>query len=806
MEIIDAVAPATSSTELPVRPAPASVADALAAIGRARSEEPPTAGREGLPASSKKKATRKKAAKRKVAPAATARTRARAPRTLQKWVSAALETSLVEPGVSSCDQRALRRGLIATVTLGRIDEARVLAVFGQRGPERRAFIDRMIRGLEGQGHVVVGLDFTGRERAQWGRILESQLRNAGRRVALDWARAEAPELAAIRARRESARAHFEQAQSDRARCVARLSASASAVDPVGAHEHRKVTGSVVHAFGDRQSAVDASKTIKEAWSLLGMPVRKLEALALATGEESIGHARDMLAEVEAKTNGVAWVVRVLSSAQLMRSRGFWVWGALMASVASATPWALAVWPAATTPLLIGALWALVGLGGGSALIWAARRLSRAQCVFARIDQLNQQIARELTDARDEDLADRIATREAQVTSQDEARAALDSAIEAERRAAVELRAAQKAWLEVTASATGELARADSGSELEEATGDLRRRCAQLSEQIEASARKGKLVLHLESIDDAPARSQAEALDWLRQTIADTNWQVLLDAQRAPVVDGSDEPCLYERVDLGVWLGRRELSAVQRTMAQRLGMAPDVLDPAHLIDMAAFAANGSDAELDACVPDAKRAETSSRDQSIASGEALACRLPITNFVREGELSADSWSSGERRHMLQLAEFVTMDEDSAEALVSAYAFFRRCQDADGLQRLLGREGESGLYPHAQLLLALAIARPSVAATIAALANAAVTVDAPAARLHELSAALESAAGLPTADLRELRRYCDQQVSEVAGSIECGGDLGFERLCEAARALSRVWFHRIDPRQHADWLAAS
>ncbi|MBE9484098.1 MAG: hypothetical protein IMY74_04590 [Bacteroidetes bacterium] len=203
------------------------------------------------------------------------------------------------------------------------------------------------------------------------------------------------------------------------------------------------------------SGVTASEftgLLKSAAELTGNGNLKQAAEQLQSGEKTLEEARALLTEVSTLSSRAGFWWRILSTAKVYKTKGFWAVVGVMLLL-------LLGFGLAEKYAILPAGWAQLGAGlteiltmAGATVAWVSARMASASPVFDRLDSLQGRVERDIEDARLKDRKAYEAQRDAALANEQQARNALEEALRKQNAAAEAEQEARTALRESTSQA------------------------------------------------------------------------------------------------------------------------------------------------------------------------------------------------------------------------------------------------------------------------------------------------------------------------------------------------------------------
>jgi hypothetical protein len=232
--------------------------------------------------------------------------------------------------------------------------------------------------------------------------------------------------------RKEAEAYLEQAKSARAEAqeavadaTRKLHALPEPPQPTDAELRKVLAQSIREALPS--DAGGLAELMDEAARWSGRSDFSAAADALRSGEQTVEDARRLLGEANAFSGRIDFWWRLLSSARLHRTSGFWLIVAVLVLIPVGALTVQARFPTLGAWAHLWAALAELLTAAGASIAWVRSRLAHAGPVFDRLDALQRRIETRIEHAR---TADRSAYEYAQATAQREeaeARARLEAA-------------------------------------------------------------------------------------------------------------------------------------------------------------------------------------------------------------------------------------------------------------------------------------------------------------------------------------------------------------------------------------------
>lgn len=594
-------------------------------------------------------------------------------------------------------------------------------------------------------------------------------------------------------------------------------------------ELRRIMGeSVAQVAGTTRE--ELSTLLQEAFAFTG-DERFRDLDAPAGGGPTVSEAKDVLDETRAVVSRAGFWWRLLATARVHRTAGFW-------SVAGVAALLLVGFVVLQSRLDVGIGWAAVlaeALTVGAALVAFARStLARATPVFNRLDALQATIERRVEEAR---AADRAAHERARVEAEAREREARDAVTKAQAAldaASSEVDAAESALAESTSAARlgrfirdraasadydqylgliamihrdfDQLSRLMAGRDGEAMPDDLPRvdRIVLYIDDLDRCYPPEKVVRVLEAVHlllffplfvvfvGVDSRWVSRALTrYYDQMLGDELLEADLDDAPGGRAPADSQDFLEKIFQVPFWLHRMDPPAVQRLLHQLI--TPDQVGPA-AGQRDGAATDGGDL---APGPDDDDLAPGSEDEELAPAPARARSMRGAALRTTLEAEASGTIIGEpaappaETLRISEAELAFMDEvaplmprtpRSVKRFVNIYRLYKAALSTAGLARFLGTRDQPGNFQAVQVLLSLVIGTPDFARAVVSVLD-----DLDSEEPHRLS---ELPGLLPVPHRGAWEPTLDALEEFAHGS----NDLNLAALREVAPLVSRYSVHHM------------
>ncbi len=507
---------------------------------------------------------------------------------------------------------------------------------------------------------------------------------------------------------------------------------------------------------DRATLVKLLNSAAE-WS--ARPDFKDAAKRLSQGQDTVEAAQKLLADAGGLSSQAGFWWRVLSSAKLYKTPGFWIVLALLATI----PVIFVVAQSRGMHEGWAHVWTLLGevlTVLGASIAWARSRLAGASGVFDRLASVRTSIERSVEAARGKDRLTFETKREEAVAKEKEAKARLEQCRREEEQAAEAERKAREALRDSTSQARlGRFIRErTSSADYEKHLGliaMIHRDFAKLSTLMEKARAKAaepglpridRIILYIDDLDRChPPEKVVRVLEAVHLLLffplfvvvvgVDSRWVsralykyyegMLADEAMGPSQERNElrrapaesQDFLEKIFQVPFWLRRMEPTAVQRLIhllissAEVEAAAPTPAPPPPA-DGAVPAGSGASAPGGGT----QGAGTTPEDPLRAAAKRATAEAEIEDDLVGDFLAAPSESlritEAELQFMDQVAPLMPRTPRSIKRFVNIYRLYKAALSPQALGRFLGTADRPGNFRAVQVLLALVTGVPRFA----------------------------------------------------------------------------------------------